>query len=151
MLHRARIIADYQFGRGAGEALFPAGTTFRLSSTGRLRYLYTELERIATLRASDGLLTLSMVGAERLHSLFSPPRLRVVVSAEAAPFVAKGGNVFAKHVLSADPGIRAGEEVLVVDGQDCLLATGKAILAPEEMLQIRRGVAVRTRKAAEED
>jgi uncharacterized protein with predicted RNA binding PUA domain len=151
MLKRARIIADYQFGRGAGEALFPAGTTFRLSSTGRLRYLYTELERIATLRASDGLLTLSMVGAERLHSLFSPPRLRVVVSAEAAPFVAKGGNVFAKHVLSADPGIRAGEEVLVVDSQDCLLATGKAILAPEEMLQIRRGVAVRTRKAAEED
>jgi uncharacterized protein with predicted RNA binding PUA domain len=151
MLKRARIIADYQFGRGAGEALFPAGTTFRLSSTGRLRYLYTELERISTLRASDGLLTLSMVGAERLHSFFPPPRLRVVVSAEAAPFVAKGGNVFAKHVLSADPEIRAGEEVLVVDGQDCLLATGKAILAPEEMLQIRRGVAVRTRKAAEED
>jgi uncharacterized protein with predicted RNA binding PUA domain len=151
MLKRARIIADYQFGRGAGEVLFPAGTTFRLSSTGRLRYLYTELERIATLRASDGLLTLSMVGAERLHSFFPPPRLRVVVSAEAAPFVAKGGTVFAKHVLSADPGIRAGEEVLVVDEQDCLLATGKAILAPEEMLQIRRGVAVRTRKAAEED
>jgi len=151
MLKRARIIADYQFGRGAGEALFPAGTTFRLSSTGRLRYLYTEKERIATLRASDGLLTLSMVGAERLHSLFSPPRLRVVVSAEAAPFVARGGNVFAKHVLSANPEIRAGEEVLVVDDQDCLLATGKAILAPEEMLAIRRGVAVRTRKAAEED
>jgi uncharacterized protein with predicted RNA binding PUA domain len=151
MLQRARIIADYQFGRGAGEALFPAGTTFRLSSTGRLRYLYWEKERIATLRASDGLLTLSMLGARRLHSNFPPPRLRVVVSAEAAPFVAKGGNVFAKHVLSADPEIRAAEEVLVVDEQDCLLATGKAILAPEEMLQIRRGVAVRTRKAAEED
>jgi uncharacterized protein with predicted RNA binding PUA domain len=151
MLQRARIIADYQFGRGAGLALFPAGTTFRLSSTGRLRYLYWDRERIATLRASDGLFTLSMLGAERLHSNFSPPGLRVVVSSEAAPFVAKGGNVFAKHVLSADPEIRAGEEVLVVDEQDCLLATGKAILAPEEMLQIRRGVAVRTRNAAEED
>jgi uncharacterized protein with predicted RNA binding PUA domain len=151
MLQRARIIADYQFGRGAGLALFPAGTTFRLSSTGRLRYLYWKEERIATLRASDGLLTLSLLGAERLHSLFPPPRLRVVVSADAAPFVAKGGNVFAKHVLSADPEIRAGEEVLVVDEKDSLLATGKAILAPEEMLQIRRGAAVRTRKAAEED
>jgi uncharacterized protein with predicted RNA binding PUA domain len=151
MLQRARIIADYQFGRGAGLALFPAETTFRLSSTGRLRYLYWEEERIATLRASDGLLTLSLLGAERLHSNFPPPRLRVMVSAEAAPFVAKGGNVFARHVLSADPEIRAGEEVLVVDEKDCLLATGKAILAPEEMLQIRRGVAVRTRKAAEED
>jgi uncharacterized protein with predicted RNA binding PUA domain len=151
MQQRARIIADYQFGRGAGLALFPAGTTFRLSSTGRLRYLYCEEERIATLRASDGLLTLSMLGADRLHSLFPPPRLRVVVSADAAPFVAKGGNVFAKHVLSADPEIRAGEEVLVVDERDGLLATGKAILAPAEMTQIRRGVAVRTRKAAEEE
>jgi uncharacterized protein with predicted RNA binding PUA domain len=151
MLRRARIIADYQFGKGAGQALFPAGTTFRLSSTGRLRILYWEEERIATLRASDGMLTLSMLGAERLHSSFAPPRLRVVASADAAPFVAKGGNVFAKHVLSVDPEIRAGEEVLVVDERDGLLATGTAILAPEEMMQIRRGVAVRTRKAAEED
>jgi len=64
-------------------------------------------------------------------------------------FVAKGGNVFAKHVLSVDPIIRAGEEVLVVDSWDHLLATGTAVLAPEEMLQIKRGLAVRTRRAVE--
>ncbi len=145
MLKRARMIADLQFGRGAGEVLFPEGTTFKLSNTKRLRYLYSGKERIATVRANDGLLTLSMLGAGRMHAFLAFPRLRVTVSDEAAPFVAKGGNVFAKHVQSVDPDIRAGEEVLVVDGRDMLLATGKAVLAPEEMMQMKRGVAVSIR------
>jgi uncharacterized protein with predicted RNA binding PUA domain len=145
MLKRARMIADLQFGRGAGEALFPDDTTYSLSSTKRLRYLYSGKERIATVRANDGLLTLSMLGAQRLHAHLVAPRLRVVASDDAAPFVAKGGNVFARHVIAVDPEIRAGEEVLVVDGRDRLLATGKAVLAPEEMLQINRGVAVSIR------
>jgi uncharacterized protein with predicted RNA binding PUA domain len=149
MLKRARIIADYQFGRGAGEALFLDDTTYSLSKTRRLRYLYSGKERIVTVRASDNLLTLSMMGARRLHARFERPHLRVVASEDAAPFVAKGGNLFAKHVLSVDPQIRAGEEVLVVDALDQLLATGTALLAPEEMLQIKRGIAVAARKAAE--
>jgi uncharacterized protein with predicted RNA binding PUA domain len=149
MLKRAKTIADFQFGPGAGEALFSTDTAFSLSKTGRLRYLFSGKERIATVRASDGLLTLSMLGAKRLHARFPAPSLRVVASDDAAPFVAKGGNVFAKHVLSVDPMIRAGEEVLVVDSRDHLLATGTAVLAPEEMLQIKRGLAVQTRRAAE--
>jgi len=44
--------------------------------------------------------------------------------------------------------IRAGDEVLVVDEDDALLATGKAVLSPLEMLQIRRGVAVSVRSGA---
>ncbi len=150
MLERARMIADLQFDRCAGDALFPDETTFGLSKTGRLRYLYSGKERIATVRAKDGLLTLSMLGAERLHSFFAAPRLRVVASDDAAPFIVKGGNLFAKHVVSLDPDVRAGEEVLVVDRNDLLLATGKAVLAPEEMLQMKRGVAVLTRRAAED-
>jgi uncharacterized protein with predicted RNA binding PUA domain len=149
MLKRARIIADYQFGRGAGEALFLDDTTYSLSKTRRLRYLYSGKERIVTVRASDNLLTLSMMGARRLHDRFERPNLRVVASEDAAPFVAKGGNLFAKHVLSVDEEIRAGEEVLVVDSLDQLLATGTAVLAPEEMMQIKRGIAVAARKATE--
>ena len=149
MLKRARTIANYQFGRGAGSALFGEDTTYSLSNTRRLRYLYSGKERIATVRANDGLLTLSMLGAQRLHAFIPAPRLRVVVTEEAAPFVSKGGNVFARHVVGVDPQARAGEELLVVDPSDRLLGTGKAVLAPDEMLQIRRGLAVQTRKAAE--
>ena len=148
MLHRARTIADFQFGRGAGVALLLEGTEFKLSSTGRLRYLYSGEERIATLRASDGLLTLSMLGAQRLHAYFPAPKLRVVVSQEVSPFIAKGGNVFARHVMSVDPEMRAGEEVLVVDENDRLVATGTAALSPEEMLQIKRGAAVLSRRSS---
>ena len=150
MLKRARIIADLQFGKKAGATLFPDGTTFGLSNTERLRYLYSEKERIATLRANDGLLTLSMLGAQRLHSFFPFPKLRVIASDDAAPFVAEGGNLFAKHVVVVDTEIRAGDEILVVDSKDKLLATGRAVLAPEEMLQIKRGVAVLIRKGAED-
>ena len=149
MLKRARIIADFQFGKGAGDALFPGDTSYSLSKTRRLRYLYSEKERIATVRASDNLLTLSMLGARRLHAFLPPPHLRVVASDDAAPFIAKGGNLFAKHVLEVDREIRAGEEVLVVDSSDRLLATGTAVLALEEMMQIKRGLAVAARKAAE--
>jgi uncharacterized protein with predicted RNA binding PUA domain len=143
------MIADFQFGRGAGEILFPDQTTFKLSNTRRLRYLYSENERIATVRANDSFLTLSMLGARRLHAFFQKPQHRVVASDDAVPFVAKGGNLFARHVQNVDLNIRAGEEVLVVDAKDNLIATGKAVLAPEEMLQIKRGIAVQTRKAAE--
>lgn len=150
MIDLARMLADIQFGRGAGAALFPDGTTFQLSSTQRLRYLLSGKMRIATVRARDSHLTLSMLGAERLHMKFPHPKLRVVASHEAVPFVSTGKNLFARHVLYAYPEIRAGDEVLVVDENDKLIATGRAVLAPEEMLQIKRGVAVSVRYGIEE-
>jgi uncharacterized protein with predicted RNA binding PUA domain len=53
--------------------------------------------------------------------------------------------VFAKHVKIVDSQLRAGDELLVVDEQDRLLAVGKANLSPNEMLALTRGVAVKTR------
>jgi len=64
--------------------------------------------------------------------------------------VAKGGTAFAKHVVGVDPDIRAGEEVLVVDEEGRLIATGRAVLSPEEMMTIRRGPAVLVRSGQEE-
>jgi uncharacterized protein with predicted RNA binding PUA domain len=59
--------------------------------------------------------------------------------------IAKGRSVFARHVTEVDPRLRAGDEVLVVDEGDSLLAVGKAFLCPQEMLDLTRGVAVRIR------
>jgi predicted RNA-binding protein (TIGR00451 family) len=69
-----------------------------------------------------------------------------MVSEEAAPFVATGKTVFAKHVISADPEIRPAEEVLVVDPGDRLLASGRALLSGEEMMAFKTGVAVVVRR-----
>ena len=146
MLRRVRIIADYQFGPGAGESLFPTTVTFTLSRTRRVSQVLDGGIRVATLRASDGLFTLGELGAHRLHARFSAPKLRVIVNAESAPFVAAGKTAFAKHVISADPDLRAQDEVLLVDERDALIATGRALLSPLEMCAFNKGVAVKTRQ-----
>jgi predicted RNA-binding protein (TIGR00451 family) len=107
--------------------------------------------RIATVRAQDGMLTLGITGARNLHEFARFPGYRVVVNNEAAPFVAKGKNAFARHVQSVDPDIRDGQEVLVVDENDKLLATGKAVLCSGEMLAFKKGMAVEVRSGMEAD
>lgn len=54
------------------------------------------------------------------------------------------GDVLAPGVVSADPQIREGDEVLVVGAR--ARAVGRAAVSGEEMLRLRRGVAVRVRK-----
>lgn len=72
-------------------------------------------------------------------------KLRVVISEEAAPFVEKGKTAFIKHVVEIDPELRAGEEVLVTDETDKLLATGQLLLSPAEILVLNSGAAVDVR------
>jgi len=54
------------------------------------------------------------------------------------------GDVLTPGVISADPRIRDGDEVLVVGRR--ALATGRAAMPGDEMLRSKRGVAVRVRK-----
>jgi len=148
-LQRVRTIGDYQFGRGAGEGLFPDGCEFTRSTTGRIRQILYRGLRLATIRAHDGRLTLSIEGAQRLHATLPAPAYRVTVQRDVAEFPRKGKNVFAKHVTGADAGIRSGDEVLVVTEEDDLLATGAAVLSGEEMLQFKFGAAVQVRQGCE--
>lgn len=149
MLARVRVIADYQFGAGAGNGLFPDTCEFILSQTGRVRQILLAGVRIATLRARDGRLTLSFAGAGRLREAIPPPGYRVSMDPSVSEFVARGKTGFAKHVVAADPGIRAGDEVLLVTGEDELLATGTALLSGAEMLSFNYGPAVKVRQGRE--
>jgi uncharacterized protein with predicted RNA binding PUA domain len=149
LLKKARIIADYQFGKGVGEILFTDNVEFTLSRTRRIAQIKEHDKRITTLRSYDGLFTLSITGAKRLHQFWGYPRLRVVMNEESSEFVRKGETAFCKHVIDADPDIRAYDEVIVVDEQDRLLATGRALLAGEEMQRFEHGVAVKIRYGSE--
>ncbi|WP_292487997.1 PUA domain-containing protein [Methanohalobium sp.] len=149
-LSTVRIMADYQFGKGCGEKLFPEDVSFLLSRTGRIRQILYNNERIATVRASDGVLTLSIKGADTVHKNLSKPKQRIIMCEEAVPFVSAGKTAFAKHVIDIDPQLRAGEEVLVVDESDNLLATGQLILSPEEIHTIERGSAVDIRTGVQQ-
>ncbi|HOX34886.1 MAG TPA: pseudouridine synthase [Methanoregulaceae archaeon] len=149
LIRRVQTIADYQFGGLCGTGLFPEGCEFMLSTTGRIRQILYEKRRLATVRAQDGRLTLGIEGARRLQACLPPPHYRVTVTEEVAEFIADGKNVFAKHVVAADPEIRCGDEVLVVGGDDRLLACGTAILSGEEMLAFNYGGAVKVRQGSE--
>jgi len=80
---------------------------FILSTTGRIRQILDGGVRIATIRAADGRLTLSIEGAKRLRTLLPEPHYRVVIRDDVAGLWPQGKNPFAKHVIAADPDIRA--------------------------------------------
>lgn len=150
MLEKIRKIADYQFGKALGTALFPHNVKIPLSQrTGRIRHISLKGKLLATLRPTDGMLSLTGEGANRLiHT--NDAHLQVWVSEEATSFVANGKSVFAKHVIKADKEIRPQSEALVLGEANRLLAVGKAVLAGNEMRLFRKGVAVRVRRGTAE-
>lgn len=149
-LTRIRAVADHQFGKGCGAKAFPDSiTVIRSRKTGKVKGIYHRGKLLATLRPADGYLALGPEGAIRLARSLKPPKYRVVVIEDVAEQIRQGRNLFAKHVLSADPEIRAGEEVLVTDSADLVLATGRAVLTGREMRRFKIGLAVKVRKGTE--
>ncbi len=152
VLRKIRSIADYQLGKGVGERLFPSDVEVVFSKrTKRIRYIYLGGKRLATLRPTNGMFSLTVTGAKRILDGAKHLRLWVKVSKDAAPFVAKGKSVFAKHVVDADEKIRPREEVIVLDERGEVLAVGRAVLTGAEMEAFKCGVAVRVRRGASEE
>ncbi|MEM1565838.1 MAG: PUA domain-containing protein [Candidatus Bathyarchaeia archaeon] len=151
-LRRIRSIADYQFGKGVGEKLFPETVEIAYSKrTGRIRYVYLDGKRLVTLRPMDGLFSLSIEGAKRIVENDIPAKCFVVVKNGISRFVAEGGDVFAAHIVKADSEIRPKDEVIVVNEKGEVLAVGKALLSGEEMTVFRTGVAVKVRRGILEE
>ncbi|MBS7607006.1 MAG: PUA domain-containing protein [Candidatus Bathyarchaeia archaeon] len=151
VLEKIRKIADYQFGKGIGEALFPDNVEVVFSRrTGRIKYVYLDGELLAALNPLTGLFTLTLKGARRVFEAMEPKRLWVKVSDEAASFVEEGSDVFAKYVVDADPEIRPGEEVIIINNNGEVIAVGKSVLSGMEMKFFSRGVAVKVRRGGGE-
>ena len=144
---KIKAIADYQFGVGAGEALFTGNINIEKSKkTGKIRHIYDGKVLIVNMRASDSYLILSKEGAKRLHNAMPYPKNRVVVNKDSEPFALDGKSVFCKFVVDCDDNIRAKDEVLIVNEEDRLLAYGKALLGACEIKEFESGQAIKTRK-----
>jgi predicted RNA-binding protein (TIGR00451 family) len=151
-LKRIRSVADYQFGKGVGITLFPENVKIEYSKrTGRIRYVYLDGKRLATLRPTDGLFSLSITGAKRIAENANSAKCFVTVKDDVSKFVAEGGDVFAVHVVKADDEIRSKDEVIVVNEGGEVLAVGKAVLSGEEMKAFKTGVAVKVRRGCLEE
>jgi uncharacterized protein with predicted RNA binding PUA domain len=150
-LQRVRSVADYQFGRGVGEALFPSSVEILFSkATGRIRYVNLNGERLATLRPTDGLLSLSVSAAKLLVERLGFASCLVTVRNDVSEFVADGGDVFAAHIVKVDDAVHSKDEVIVVDEGGRVLAVGRTLLSGSEMLAFKIGVAVKVRHGCRE-
>jgi uncharacterized protein with predicted RNA binding PUA domain len=150
-LAKVRSIADYQFGKGVGAKLFPDNIEIQYSPrTGRIRYINLDSERLATLRPTDGVLSLSLKAAQLMAKNTPFAKCFVTVKNEVSRFVAAGGDVFAVHVVKVDSEVGAKDEVIALDEEGNVLAVGRTALSSEEIKAFKIGVAVKVRHGANE-
>jgi archaeosine synthase len=128
-------LADFQFGPYASEAIFPEIPKVRgLFPT---YYATDRGKRVATITGTYSTLALTIEGARR-YMRADDGRYAV----EIDDFEPKG-TVFAIGVLSADPGIRPFDEVIVCN--DRIIAVGRALMSGWEMQASKNGGAVAVR------
>jgi uncharacterized protein with predicted RNA binding PUA domain len=150
-LRRIRSVADFQFGKGVGEQLFPENVEISYSkATGRIRYIFLDGERLATYRPTDGYLSLSISAARVIVKQARFAQCFVTARNDVTEFIAKGGDVFAAHVVRVDKAIRSKDEVVVLNEDDHVLAVGRALLSSSEMMAFKVGVAVKVRHGVKE-
>jgi len=172
-LRRVRAITDFQFGAGISEVFFHEFWSreealdanleidiVKSRKTKKIRNVLVNGKHILSMRAHDGLFTLKKEGARMIHANrpgsssvsagaasveSAAPFMRVVVVDDSVEFNRQGKNVFAGFVMEADPSLRPGDECLVVDTRDTLVAIGRTILTAPEMRDFNNGMAVKVR------
>lgn len=148
LLRKFYALLQFQYGinRGKLDLLDESQLIFILSkNTDRLRFIEYKNELMATYRTNDGNLVFTEFGANIIKNLLPIPNMRVVIPAEITSYIAKGRNLFAKHILSYDPKIRPESEVFIVDPEDNLIAVGKIIMNKDDIDSFKSGLAVKVR------
>ncbi len=149
---RAEAVSRYQFGKAATDALFRGEVRLAVSrKTGKIRNVFSDGEHVLSMRAGDGLYTLKTAGAERIVAAVPAPHMRVVMAADAIPFVSQGRNAFCRFVVSCDGSLVPMDEAILVDGDDKVVAVGRMQMTAGEIASFKKGVAVRVRSGTGDD
>ena len=135
-----RAIADFQFGDGAGDAVFGGDATTE-GYYPKLRVRAGDGEHLATMVPQYGTLSLTLPGARAWRE--SDAETKTV---EIDGFV-PSGSVLAPGVVDADESIRPGDEVLF-EGPKAI-GVGRAACHGRAMVEGSRGVAVDVRHCEE--
>ena len=136
-----RATADFQFGSGAGELLVPENAKLG-GKPYRQIICRVEKEQLCSFIADVGMLSLTLSGGQRLASL---GRYWVQLDAPSV----KGGSIFAVGVNEADHSIRPGDEVIVFNERNDVIAVGRSEMSGREMCELERGRAVSVRHKLE--
>jgi 7-cyano-7-deazaguanine tRNA-ribosyltransferase len=140
--YQVESLLEWRYGSAVARVLGRDVVGERSRRSGRLRAIRAGGEILFHI-GTDGIPRPTFRGANRLRPALPAGRERVVVSDDAVPFVRAGRSLFSRFVTAADPALVPGASALLVDGRDELLAVGRLLLAPHEIGQVSRGVAVR--------
>jgi archaeosine synthase len=137
-LEDLRSLASFQFNIEVADSLTADATTH-----GRMPYV--KLERggvqLGTTTPDRGILSLTLDGAR----ILARHKLRRVFIQDFP--IKKTSSLFAVGVESADPDVRAGDEVVVMRNDE-VRGSGVAQMSAEEMTHLKRGIAVTMRHQA---
>lgn len=136
-----RKIADFQFGRGAGDIIFKNRITIRGIRQKQIFDRETGMH-LATLNPETGLFALALAGGERLKELG-----KYWVKLSFSPEALKTSSIFCPGIEDADEEIRPNDEVIVLY-KDALVGVGKSILGGEELRRAAKGLGVVMRHKA---
>jgi archaeosine synthase len=125
-----KTVADYQFGKGAGEILVPEGSTVK--GPFPKHQIFAGKKQLITLIPQYGTLAITIEGAK---ALLKQGRYTVKID----DFVPRG-SLLAPGVVDADPLIRPNDEVIIIGEK--AIAVGRANMNGDEMKRSNRGVAV---------
>ena len=140
-------ILNYQFGKDTHELIENKDVIVKRSrKTGIIRQFLIDNKISGTIRPSDFMIVPSKEFAETLCSFLPKKRLKVIASKDSIPFVDQNKDLLAKFVEKADSEIKPGEEVFITNLDGNFINSGRAMLSASEMLDFKRGVAVRIRK-----
>ncbi|WP_292319447.1 PUA domain-containing protein [Caldisphaera sp.] len=140
-LETIKAILSYQFDSRVADAFIkkPLKISMRL---GKIRYVYLEEKRIMTLRPTDFGFTLDIESGKIVLENSEYPKYRVVVK-EGVNYL---GDVMGIDVIDADPSIKPGDEVVIINNKGEIVGIGKARVPGFMMKSIGKGEAVRIRK-----
>lgn len=136
-----RATADFQFGSGAGKLLIPDNAKLG-GKPYRQIVCRIDREQVCSFIADVGSISLTLGGAKLLA-----PLKRYWVRLDASQV--KGGSIFAVGISEADPDIRPGDEVIILNNDNHVVAVGKSEMSGREMCELPRGRAVTVRHKLE--
>jgi phosphoadenosine phosphosulfate reductase len=153
-LGKIRKLADSQFGEGCGELLLPRD---RIAILNRCPAL-DRMDEIVSDGEVLGAIVFEPLEGDKLiirppaaTRMLSKMKGKVIADIGAIPSIIGGSNLMGPGVVSADEDIRIGDEVVVLNPEGGILATGVAKKTGSELNAKGRGAAVKVRWIAEDD
>ena len=129
-----RKVFDFYFGAGAGEAVLPENGMVKGS---KMLRLFVEDQQTGTFK--DGVVSVTPFGMQRIYDSLKSYWVKVDFELR--------GDVFAVGVDEADERIRP-DDIVGIIRDERVVGVGKAVLSGEEMVNAKKGVAVKVRKRA---